>query len=115
MEFTFQREDLDFKESVYRFALRELAPDSQKLEYDDKEEFLIENWKKMKDFGLLGLPYPEEYGGSAASVLTTTLAAESLGHAGVDGGLLLSWGAHMILCGVPIWQLGTEAQHRESG
>ncbi|MCL4467634.1 MAG: acyl-CoA dehydrogenase family protein [Deltaproteobacteria bacterium] len=113
MEFSLSQEDIDFKESVYRFGLRDLAPISQKLEYDDKEEFITENWKNMGKFGLLGLPYPEQYGGAGASVLTTTLAGEALGYAGVDAGLLLSWGAHMILCGVPIWQLGTEEQKKK--
>ncbi len=113
MEFELTREQIEFKESVYRFALRELVPESMKLEHDDREEFIMENWTKMGGMGLLGLPYPEEYGGSGASVLTTTLAGEALGFAGVDAGLLLSWGAHTILCGVPIWQLGTEVQKRK--
>ncbi len=113
MEFNLSKEDLEFKENVYKFGLRELAPLSQKLEYDDREEFIVENWKKMGEFGLLGLPYPEQYGGAGASVLTSTLTGEALGYAGVDAGLLLSWGAHMILCGVPIWQLGTEQQKKK--
>ncbi len=113
MEFSIPKESLDFKESVYRFALRDIAPEVQKPEYDEREEFVVASWRKMADFGLLGLPYPEEYGGSGASVLTTTLAGEALGHAGVDAGLMLSWGAHMILCGVPIWQMGTESQKKK--
>ncbi len=113
MEFNLSKETLDFKENVYRFGLRELAPLSQKLEYDDREEFIVENWKKMGEFGLLGLPYPEQYGGAGASVLTSTITGEALGYAGVDAGLLLSWGAHMILCGVPILQLGTEQQKKK--
>jgi alkylation response protein AidB-like acyl-CoA dehydrogenase len=113
MEFNLSKETLDFKENVYRFGLRELAPLSQKIEYDDREEFIVENWKKMGEFGLLGLPYPEQYGGAGASVLTSTITGEALGYAGVDAGLLLSWGAHMILCGVPILQLGTEQQKKK--
>jgi alkylation response protein AidB-like acyl-CoA dehydrogenase len=56
------------------------------------------------------MPYPEEYGGSSASAVATCLALESFGRAGVDTGLTLSWSAHMILAGIPIWKFGTEEQ-----
>ncbi len=67
----------------------------------------------MGKMGLLGLPFPEEYGGQGASALTTVLAKEGFAMGGADAGLTLSWGAHTILCGVPIWKLGTEEQKRK--
>jgi len=63
--------------------------------------------------GLLGLPFPEELGGSGADVVTCCLAGEALGHAGVDGGSLLAWGAHTYLCACNIFSFGTEEQKKK--
>jgi len=63
--------------------------------------------------GLLGLPFPEELGGSGADVVTCCLAGEALGHAGVDGGNLLAWGAHTYLCACNIFSFGTEEQKKK--
>ena len=69
-------------------------------------------WKEMGKAGLLGAPYPEEYGGTALSALDNVLIAEAFTYGGHDGGVSLAWGASTILCGVPIWKLGTEAQKK---
>lgn len=108
MEFTIPDEYSQFRQSVYQFAKDRLAPRAEEL--DLKGEFGWQNWRDMAEMGLLGLPFPEEYGGSQASPLATCLAMEAVAHAGVDSGTTLSWGAHTILCGVPIWLWGTQAQ-----
>ncbi len=108
MDFTIPQEYQDFKEAVLRFSKERLAPKAQEL--DAKGEFSWENWREMSAMGLLGLPFPERYGGSDASPLATCLAMEAMSAAGVDSGTTMGWGAHTILCGVPIWLLGTEAQ-----
>jgi alkylation response protein AidB-like acyl-CoA dehydrogenase len=66
----------------------------------------------MGDFGLLGAPIPEAYGGAGMSCVETCLVKEGFGEGAEDGGVALAWGAHTILCGVPIWKLGTEEQKR---
>jgi len=108
MEFTITDEQQAFYDTVLRFARNEIAPTAE--EWEARSEWPQPNWEKMGGYGLLGLPFPEEYGGSGADCLTTCLAKEAVGRAGVDGGLCLSWGAHTILCGVPIWKMGTEEQ-----
>jgi len=113
MDFELTEEEKAFKESVYQFSKREIAPESSKPEYDEKGEFPWECWRKMGEFGLLGLPFPEEYGGQGASAMMTVLAKEAFALGGADAGLTLSWGAHTILCGVPIWKLGTEEQKKK--
>ena len=71
MDFSWSDEQLEFKRSVAEFAQREL---NQGLVERDKEgEFSRENWQKCADFGLLGLSFPEEYGGSDMDILTTML------------------------------------------
>src|SRR5947209_8968941 len=108
MDFSVPQEYLDFKAAVYQFARERLAPRAQEL--DARGEFSWENWRDMAGMGLLGLPFPEPYGGSEASPLATCMAMEAVAAAGVDAGTPLAWGAHTILCGVPIWLLGSDAQ-----
>jgi butyryl-CoA dehydrogenase len=108
LEFSIPQEYMDFKEAVLRFSKEQLAPRAQEL--DAKGEFSWQNWQDMAAMGLLGLPFPEQYGGSDASALATCIAMEALSAGGVDSGTSLGWGAHTILCGVPIWLLGTEQQ-----
>ena len=97
-----------FRETIYRFAKEQIVPLCE--EADLKGEFSFEIWKKMAEMGLLGLPYPEEYGGSGADFVTCCLAGEAMGHAGVDGGHTLAWGAHTYLCGADILLHGTHEQ-----
>jgi alkylation response protein AidB-like acyl-CoA dehydrogenase len=103
-------QDLFYK-SVVEFARKEIMPGA--AERDEEARFDRDVWDKAADFGLMGLPYPEEYGGSGASVMDTSLAGEALGYGGLDAGFCLSWGAHVVIGGIPIWQLGTEEQKQK--
>jgi len=69
-------------------------------------------WRAVGEFGLAGLPIPEEYGGQGADIVTTCMALEGLEEGGRDSGLLLSLGAHICIGAVPIWLHGTEEQKR---
>ena len=108
MEFSFTEEQLMFKEQVIRFAKNEIVP--RCAEHDLKEEFDFQSFRKLGEFGILGLHLPEHLGGSNADIVTTVLAGEALGEAGVDGGLTLSYGAHSFLCADTIYVHGTKAQ-----
>jgi alkylation response protein AidB-like acyl-CoA dehydrogenase len=83
------------------------------LERDRTQQWSDALWKKMAAAGLIGAPFPEEYGGTGLSAKETCLAQEGFVHGGHDGGLAMAWGASTILCGVPIWKLGTEAQKQK--
>lgn len=108
MDFSFTEEQLAFREQVLKFSINEIAPFAE--ESDETGEFCWEAWKKMGELGLLGLHFPEEYGGAESDVVTACLAAESLAEGGVDGGLTLSWGAHTYLGADTILQHGTKEQ-----
>jgi alkylation response protein AidB-like acyl-CoA dehydrogenase len=111
MDFSLSQEQRMFRETVYRYGRDEIAPLCE--EADLKGEFSFEIWRKLASLGILGLPLPEELGGSAASILNCCLAGEALGHAGVDGGSLLAWGAHTYLCAHNIYAFGSEDQKRK--
>ncbi|MBN1288307.1 MAG: acyl-CoA dehydrogenase family protein [Actinobacteria bacterium] len=111
MDFNYSDEQLLFKNEVIEFARNEIAPGASVR--DEEAQFDENLWRKSAEFGLMGLPFPEEYGGSDASVIDTCLAGEALGYGGGDMGFALSWGAHVTIGGIPIWQFGTEDQKKK--
>jgi hypothetical protein len=110
MDFALTEEQKAFRRVVLDYATAEIAPLA--AEADASAQFCWEGWRKLAELGLLGLHFPEEYGGQAADVLTACIAGEALGEAGVDGGLLLAMGAHTYLCGDTILRHGSEEQKR---
>ena len=111
MEFHLSDEQRIFYDQALKFFKNEVAPYAE--EYDDKHEFCWPAWKKLGAQGFIGLHLPEEYGGSGADVLTTCLAHEAAGRAGVDGGFTLAWGAHTFLCADTLHKWGTEEQRQK--
>ncbi len=109
MDFSLTDEQREFMDITERFARERLVP-LWTQEADDEGVFIQEQWDRMAEFGLMGLPFPEEYGGGGADAVTFCVASEALGRAGVDAGTVLSYGASTILCGIPIWKLGTPEQ-----
>lgn len=111
MNFAISEELLEFQDSVYEFAKEHIRPSTEQRDLDS--EWDPEIWKKMGQMGLLGLPFPEEYGGQGADCLTTTLATEAFSRGSTDGGLTLAWGAHTIIGSMPIALCGSEEQKRK--
>lgn len=110
MEFDFTDEQKAFAKSVQEFTEKEIAPGAK--EREESTEFPHEAWKKLADFGLLGLPVPEEYGGGGADAVTTTLANEVVARYCQDFDLMIKWGSHTMICAMPIAVLGNEEQKR---
>ncbi|HMB20584.1 MAG TPA: acyl-CoA dehydrogenase family protein [Spirochaetota bacterium] len=108
MNFGLTEEQQMFRETVYKYAKNEIVDLCE--EADLNAEFSTEIWQKLGAMGLLGLPFPEEYGGSGADVVTCCIAGEALGHAGVDSGHTLAMGAHTYLCTDTLYQHATEEQ-----
>src|SRR5215213_6616086 len=69
-------------------------------------------WRRCGEYGVLGLPFPTEYGGQSADVKSTAVAMEALGYGSLDNGLLAAINAHLWSCVVPIWKSGTHEQKR---
>lgn len=111
MDFDFTEEQIMFKEQVIKFARKEILPRVQ--ENDLNATFDRESWRLMGEFGLLGLHFPEELGGSGGDVITSVLAGEAMGEGANDGGLTLSYGAHTFLCADNIYVHGTEEQKKK--
>ena len=110
VDFELTEEQAAFAASTRAFAQEHVEPGV--VERDRAGEFSADIWARMAEFGLTGLPVPEEYGGSGADVLTTGLALEALAYGGRDAGLNLSLGAHLTIGCMPIALHGTEEQKR---
>lgn len=108
MDFSWSAEQLEFKEAVIRFAQKEL--NDGLLERDKEGQFCRENWRQCAEFGILGLSFPEEYGGAGGDILTTMLTMEGLGYGCRDNGLVFALNAQMWSIQHPILTLGTPAQ-----
>ncbi|MEN7423306.1 acyl-CoA dehydrogenase family protein, partial [Bacillus licheniformis] len=74
-------------------------------------EFPIETFKKMGELGLLGIPFPESYGGSGGDTISYALSVEEIGKA--CGSTGLSYAAAVSLGAAPIYYFGTEEQKQE--
>jgi butyryl-CoA dehydrogenase len=106
MDLQLNEEQRLVRDMVHDFAQKELAP--RAAEVDKTEEFPAGNIRKMADLGLLGLPYPEKYGGGGGDYLSYAIAVEEVARA--CGSTALIYAAHVSLgCG-PIYYFGTEAQ-----
>ena len=108
MDFTLDSEQKLLRDSIVRFARGALNHDV--IERDRAQTFSRELWRQCAAVGLLGLPVPEEYGGSGADPLSCAIALEALGYGCRDGGLVFSICAHVLACVVPVWQHGSAAQ-----
>ena len=111
MDFSWTDEQLELKSAVKTFAAREL--NDGLLERDRTGELARENWRKCARFGILGLPFPEQYGGSDADVLTTMLTMEGLGYGCRDNGLIFAMNAQMWSVQMPIFTHGSEEQKQK--
>jgi hypothetical protein len=110
MEFAWTAEQVAFREAVIEFARRCLRDDV--TERDRDGTFARELWRQCGEFGIQGLPFPEEYGGGGRDALTAVQALEALGYACRDNGLLFAIAAQMWSVQMPIHRFGTEEQKR---
>ncbi|MDP1421390.1 acyl-CoA dehydrogenase [Peribacillus simplex] len=109
MDFSLTKEQQMIKEMVRDFAEKEIKPIA--IELDAKSMFAEDVFKKMGKLGLLGIPFPEEYGGSGGDTISYAIAVEEVGKA--CGGTGLSYAAAVSLGASPIYYFGTEEQKQK--
>jgi len=106
MDLELSEEQRLVREMVHDFAQKEIAPRAAQV--DKAEEFPAENIRQMAELGLLGLPYPEKYGGGGGDYLSYAIAVEEIARA--CGSTALIYAAHVSLGCAPIYYFGTEEQ-----
>ena len=106
MNFTLTKEQELVRQMVRDFAVNEVKPIA--AEIDVTERFPMENVKKMGELGIMGIPFPTEFGGAGGDVLSYILAVEELSKVCATTGVILS--AHTSLCASLINENGTPEQ-----
>ena len=99
----------ELRAKVRAFAEGEIKPIAFML--DQQNEFPDEAIRKLGEMGLMGIPFPAEYGGAGLDALSYAIAVEEL--ARVDGGAGVILSAHVSLGSWPIFAYGTEEQKRK--
>jgi alkylation response protein AidB-like acyl-CoA dehydrogenase len=109
MDFDLNDEQRLLRDTVRDFARNEVAPRAAEL--DETKSFPYELVEQMGGLGLMGIPFPAEYGGGGSDNLSYALAVEEL--ARIDSSVAITMAAHTSLGTMPIYLWGTDAQHEE--
>jgi alkylation response protein AidB-like acyl-CoA dehydrogenase len=109
MEFELNEEQQQINGSVREFAEAEIAP--HVMEWDETQHFPVELVPKLAELGLMGVIFPEEYGGAGMGYVEYATIIEELSR--VDGSVGISVAAHNSLCSNHIYTFGTEEQKQK--
>ena len=94
------------RDSIRDFAQREILP--HRMDWDERQHFPRDLFRKMGEMGLMGMLVPEQYGGAGLTYYEYKMAIEEL--AKVCGSVGLSMAAHNSLCTGHILAFGTHEQ-----
>jgi alkylation response protein AidB-like acyl-CoA dehydrogenase len=109
MNFDLTEEQQQIKSSVREFAEGEIAPHVR--EWDETQHFPVELLPKLAEQGLMGVIFPEEYGGAGMGYIEYATIIEELSR--VDGSVGISVAAHNSLCSNHIFMFGSEEQRQK--
>ena len=109
MDFELNEEQQQIKYSVREFAESEIRP--HVMEWDESQHFPEELRPKLAELGILGVVFPEEYGGAGMGYVEYATIIEEIGR--VDGSVGLSVAAHNSLCSNHIYTFGSEEQKQK--
>ena len=109
MDFDLSDEQRLLRDTVRDFARNEVRPVAEQLDRD--HAFPYEIVAKMGELGLMGIPFPEEYGGGGGDTLAYALAVEELTR--IDSSVAITMAAHTSLGTMPIYLFGNEEQKQD--
>ena len=106
MDFALSAQHAEIRRTVRDFAEREIAPLADDMER--RAEFPAEIIRKAAGLGLLGVPYPEEVGGTGLDSVAYAITIEELSRVSGSVGIIVS--AHTSLGCAPLYSAGTDEQ-----
>jgi butyryl-CoA dehydrogenase len=109
MDFQLTEEHRMIRRMVREFAEKEIAPRAEEI--DETDRFPDDLFRRMGDLGIIGLPFPEEYGGSGGDYTSLVIALEEI--ARVSGSMAITLDAQTSLYCEPVYLFGTEEQKQK--
>ena len=109
MNFDLSGDQLAIQQLCRDFARERVAPQAEEL--DRNAEFPYAIVREMAELGLLGLPFPEQYGGAGADTVSYALAVMEI--ARIDASVAITLAAHVSLGASPFYLFGSEAQKQQ--
>jgi alkylation response protein AidB-like acyl-CoA dehydrogenase len=109
MDFSLSAEQKQIEEMVTEFVDEEIKP--RATDIDRKDEFPHDLVAEMGDLGLMGMPFPEEYGGAGLDYHSYALGLAEISRG--SGGLGTVVAAHISLAGNMLAEFGTQEQKEE--
>ncbi len=109
MDFSLNEEQAAIRDTCRDFAEQEIQPRAEEM--DRTGEFPYDIVRKMGELGLLGLPFPEEYGGAGADFLSYCIAIEEISRGDVSVGITME--AHTSLGASPFYLFGSKQQKEQ--
>ena len=109
MDFDLTKQQQMVRAMMSKFTENEVRPIAAQV--DEEEMFPVETVKKMGRYGMMGIPFPMQYGGSGGDYISYAIAVEELSKACGTTGVILS--AHTSLGASPIYYFGTEEQKQK--
>lgn len=109
MDFRLSDDQVLLRRTIREFAEAEIRP--HVMEWDEAQQFPASLLPKLASLGLMGIQYPEEYGGAGMSALDYCICIEEL--ARVCPSIALSVAAHNGLCSAHLFMFGSEAQKKK--
>ena len=109
MNFVLTQDQEAIRKTVQEFTQKRIAPGA--AERDEHDIFPRDIYDELGKLGLMGIPYPEEYGGAGLDFVSYALAVEEISK--VDAGIGIGLSVHTSLCSWPIFKYGTEEQKQK--
>src|SRR6476646_7105628 len=106
MEYELPEDIKMLRQAVREFAEKEIAPIAREI--DEQQRVPFEVLKKAGDLGLLGVPFPEQYGGADAGVVGYCVLMEEINRKCASTATII--GAHAQLCAMSIYLSGNDDQ-----
>ncbi|ELY77072.1 acyl-CoA dehydrogenase [Natrinema gari] len=109
MDFGLSAEQQQIRDMVSEFVDEEVVPVAEEIDHED--EFPADLVSEMADLGLMGMPFPEEYGGAGLDYHSYAIGLEEISRG--SGGLGTIVAAHTSLAGNMLYEFGDESQKEE--
>ncbi len=108
----YEQMDEHIEQQNFRKTVTNIGPalSEDHIDWDQRGEFPWHKWQMIRDSGILGLPFPREFGGSDQDLRATMKILETLGYHCADAGLNMTASTQIVSAGIPLFRFGSDEQ-----